>query len=286
MSLINEALKRARQTHQQQAATLARPMEPALEPARPEKRSRMHQDRIVLWILPLCLAGCLLLGAWMLHVWMNAGIQEPSSATNHGILKEVQQAIAAGETKPSRPIQPSSVEPVPTPTESGTSTAQASAGPKAALGDQASRPSSDKPASAGAGVPQASDTASIPAPARPSSTSAAQATPSLTTPKAEVQQDPVPGGAQPETQSGAKAETTAETAQSGVASGAPPSSTPPDDFPALKLQGIYYRLSGPSALINGRLLHEGSMVSGAQVISIERTEVIVEWKGYQKELMF
>lgn len=49
--------------------------------------------------------------------------------------------------------------------------------------------------------------------------------------------------------------------------------------PALKLQGIFYRLSHPTALINGKTLAVGEMVSGARVVKIERQEVTLDRDG-------
>jgi hypothetical protein len=55
-------------------------------------------------------------------------------------------------------------------------------------------------------------------------------------------------------------------------------------FPALTLQGIYFRLSKPSALINNRTLYLGDVIEGARVIGIERFAVKLEMEGKTKEL--
>ena len=55
----------------------------------------------------------------------------------------------------------------------------------------------------------------------------------------------------------------------------PPAPAPPP----LKLQGIFYRLSNPTVLINGKTLGVGEMVSGARVLKIERQDVTVEREG-------
>lgn len=54
--------------------------------------------------------------------------------------------------------------------------------------------------------------------------------------------------------------------------------------PSLRLQGIYYRRSNPSAMINGHSAFLGDEVDGARVVAIERTSVIVELKG-QKQVL-
>lgn len=52
----------------------------------------------------------------------------------------------------------------------------------------------------------------------------------------------------------------------------------------LKLQGIYYRRTNPSTMINGRSVFVGDEVGGARVVAIERTSVVVEVKG-QKQVL-
>lgn len=52
----------------------------------------------------------------------------------------------------------------------------------------------------------------------------------------------------------------------------------------LKLQGIYYRRTNPSAMVNGRSVYVGDEVDGVRVIAIERTSVVVEVKG-QKQVL-
>jgi hypothetical protein len=57
------------------------------------------------------------------------------------------------------------------------------------------------------------------------------------------------------------------------------SAGPANEFPDLKLQSIIYRLNNPAAVINGDMLHVGETIKGARVLSIDRSEVAVEWKG-------
>jgi len=49
--------------------------------------------------------------------------------------------------------------------------------------------------------------------------------------------------------------------------------------PKLKLQGIYFRRTNPSVLINGRTLFSGDRVEGARVVTIDRQTVTVEFGG-------
>ena len=71
----------------------------------------------------------------------------------------------------------------------------------------------------------------------------------------------------------------------------PPASTPPEvnpvpapapapvTFPALKLQGIIYVASNPSALINGRTLYIGETIEAVRVVRVERESVVLEFGG-------
>ncbi|HTG45366.1 MAG TPA: hypothetical protein VK633_12620 [Verrucomicrobiae bacterium] len=54
--------------------------------------------------------------------------------------------------------------------------------------------------------------------------------------------------------------------------------------PALKLQAIYYRLKGPTVVINGRTLKLGDSVGGSKVIAIERNAVELERNGTKQKL--
>ncbi|HYE30522.1 MAG TPA: hypothetical protein VEH27_03775 [Methylomirabilota bacterium] len=55
-------------------------------------------------------------------------------------------------------------------------------------------------------------------------------------------------------------------------------------FPEVSLQGIYYRLSKPSARISGKTLYVGDQISGATVKSIKRQSVTLEFQGQSKEV--
>jgi hypothetical protein len=55
-------------------------------------------------------------------------------------------------------------------------------------------------------------------------------------------------------------------------------------FPNLKVQGIFYRLKNPSALINGRTFGLGDTVEGAKIVEINRQTVVVEMSGARKTL--
>ena len=50
-------------------------------------------------------------------------------------------------------------------------------------------------------------------------------------------------------------------------------------WPALKLQGIFLRMTRSSAILNGRTVFVGDSVEGAKVVRIERQALTVELKG-------
>jgi cytoskeletal protein RodZ len=54
---------------------------------------------------------------------------------------------------------------------------------------------------------------------------------------------------------------------------------PPPAKPPLKLQGIYYSRSNPSALISGKAVFVGETVGEARVLRIERESVVLEEGG-------
>jgi hypothetical protein len=68
------------------------------------------------------------------------------------------------------------------------------------------------------------------------------------------------------------------TTNAAIAAGPPPGPEP------LKLQGIFYRLSNPTALINGKTVAVGDQVSDARVIRIEREAVTLERDGKTEKL--
>jgi hypothetical protein len=55
-------------------------------------------------------------------------------------------------------------------------------------------------------------------------------------------------------------------------------------FPALKVQGIFYRAKNPAAMINSKTVFVGERVSDAKVVSITADSVTVEFAGKTKVL--
>ncbi len=67
---------------------------------------------------------------------------------------------------------------------------------------------------------------------------------------------------------------------------ATPAPVPPPvpTFPAIKLQGIFYRKSNPTALLNGNNLEVGQKLDGVTLSKIAPTSVTLEWNGETKVL--
>ncbi|MDB6025936.1 MAG: hypothetical protein JWM68_2159 [Verrucomicrobiales bacterium] len=55
-------------------------------------------------------------------------------------------------------------------------------------------------------------------------------------------------------------------------------------FPAIKLQGIFFSKSNPTAMLNGKTLPVGGKVDGAIITKIESVSVTLEWNGETKTL--
>lgn len=55
-------------------------------------------------------------------------------------------------------------------------------------------------------------------------------------------------------------------------------------FPEVKLQGIFYLSTRPSALISGKTVFIGDQVQGTRVVTIERRSVTLEFDGQTKVL--
>lgn len=62
--------------------------------------------------------------------------------------------------------------------------------------------------------------------------------------------------------------------------------SPAREFPALRLTGIFYQTTRPSAIINGRPVFIGDEIEGVKIISIERNSVSVKFGEEVKVLRF
>ena len=55
-------------------------------------------------------------------------------------------------------------------------------------------------------------------------------------------------------------------------------------FPAVRLQGIFYRTRNPSVMINFKTVSVGEKVANAKVVAITRNSVTLAWNGETKVL--
>ncbi len=56
------------------------------------------------------------------------------------------------------------------------------------------------------------------------------------------------------------------------------------EFPLLKVQGIFYSKSNPSVIIDRQLLRKGDEISGAKVVDIQPQSVTLEFEGQRRTL--
>jgi hypothetical protein len=56
------------------------------------------------------------------------------------------------------------------------------------------------------------------------------------------------------------------------------------EFPAVKVQAIYFRQKGASAVLNGKTVKQGDNIDGMKVASIDRNAVRVEFNGQTKSV--
>jgi hypothetical protein len=125
----------------------------------------------------------------------------------------------------------------------------------------------------------------IAAPASPSvaAASAPISVPAMPPPAPAVAPQPGPTEAAAST-APAPTDAPGESTPADVPSAEPPPGPPPPTFPTLKLQGIFYSRTKPSALINGRTLFLGDQVEGAVLKRIDALEVEVEYNGQTRTL--
>lgn len=59
---------------------------------------------------------------------------------------------------------------------------------------------------------------------------------------------------------------------------------PAPQVTTIKLQGIFYRPGHPGAMINGKTVLVGDMISGAKIVTIRPDSVVIQINGQNKEL--
>lgn len=271
MSLINDALKRANEAQKNRpvAGPLGAPLQPADAPMR--RSGGNNGTNWMTVIVPVAIVLLLGLAFWFIRSGM-----QPKAA------EQTIVAVTSPVPLPPKPVAPPAPAPVPA------HVAAAPAAPKAP--DKSTTYISKN----GIIVNTEIVTRDIPPPA-PAKVEAGVAVPGTTmqgNPPQVAQTDlaiPAPPitGAVPEMKAEPKTEPTvaavpapAPTPQPVVAKPEPPKPV----FPELKLQGIFYRLTNPSALISGKNVRVGDSVQGVKIIAIERASVTLDFKGERKTL--
>lgn len=218
MSLINDALKRAKESQQQQP-----PAAPPGPPLRPVERPRGRGGN--LW-LTVAFALVLAAAAILLWQWVQQG------------RKPVGEIAANAPAPSSTPANPTLPPPSPKPIE----TAPAPA------------PTIE----------------SKPAPVTPKATEVAPASPLVG-----AKPEPNPLGLVPQPLSAPAQATSIVT----DAAAAPPPATEAPPKPALKLNGIFFNPTRPSAIINGKSVFVGDHTGEFRVIAIDRESVTLVGGG-------
>jgi hypothetical protein len=218
MSLINDALKRAKQVQVRRAPVV----DPALEPAAPAA-NRIQPA----WLISGGALALLVLACWFLFLSWRSSRPDPAAAQAQAQAQAAKQA-AAVRAAVARLAETHSKQPPPPPAMT----------PSFVHAQDASR-ASFQPAPPAPIVTVQTDAA---VPAESSADSAPQAP--------EISSDE-----------------------------APPPPAPVEPLDRFKLQGIFYRSSRASALINGQTLFLGDEIDGAKLVAIERHAVRLSQRG-------
>lgn len=251
MSLINDALKRAHQTQRKQpvAGPLGVPLQPAEAPRKPLLGPALFLGASLLLVVALA-GGMIALGMRLFQTPPPPG-----------------QQAASAQPQPVAVASRTAIQPRPSQSSRASHTSQPDAGPE----PQPTRAAPvAAPASAPTGAPEAQP-AALPVAelARPSAKPVANETPAVAA-----------AAAMPKPVENAGAGQTAAGAAAPAADPAPGAARP--EFPKLTLRGIFYSPTRPSALINGKPVFVGNVVSGARVVTIERDSVTVEFEGERR----
>jgi len=268
MSLINDALKRANEAQKNRpvAGPLGAPLQPADAPMRRSGGNSGTNWMTV--IVPVAIVLLLGLAFWFIR----SGVQP----------KAAEPTIVAVTS-------PIPIAPKPVPPPAAPAPAHVVAAPVA---PKAPEKSTTYVSKNGIKVNTEIVTREIPAPAKVEVAVAAPETTMQSNPPQVAQTDlaiPTPpiAVAVPEMKAEPKTEPTVAAAPAPApapqAVVAKPE-LPKPVFPELKLQGIFYRLNNPSALVSGKNVRVGDSVQGVKIIAIERASVTLDFKGERKTL--
>jgi hypothetical protein len=280
MSLINDALKRARQSQAStHPAATAPPLEPASHP--PSRRLSM------VCLVPVAAVLFFVLSFWFFALWWRSSRSTLSSATRATPAKTAVVSTWPTGVAPSKLVAQATAAPRPSVASKPTNIAGSSrlAGPlPSAKPPRATAKSTPSHGLAGAGDSRESspnkaarDTAtaktsstSVGTPHQAAQVKAAPTTtnsvaPALAAANAVSSGDPTVSQVSPSVSSMPRDESWPKTGMSS-----PLTSTASVPFPDLKLQAIFYRLSKASVLINGHTMFIGDEIEGAKLVGVDR----------------
>lgn len=284
MSLINDALKRAKQTHQEQAANEGdSPTAATVQQLQPVEHRAAGGGglSLVKLAVPLVLLG---VGGWFL--WNGSNHEQATTSakatppkaeskpalvrameTAGGTIEKVQarHAEAGLETKPAaKPSQPETQLP------SANSSALEATPAKVATPLPSESPIATA-APANTSSPQLP--VAEPAPVQTPAQELVAAAPALSNPES---QTPAPKPEPASDSPGFLKKIVQIPNKVAAAVAPPPPAGPPPDF---KLQGIFYRMHKPTVLINGRILSVGDEIENHRIVAIERHAVQLASSG-------
>lgn len=249
MSLINDALKRARQAQQQNPfdGQPVVPLQPVDYAARP--------NRILRALIGLALLASLALSGWFFIQWWRGARSAPQPNA------VARQSVSTGERPaPERPVAGRAA-----PERPGAAASDTTAPPDRRR--QAIQVSTNLVVRTNFAPLRPRPPAGAPSqPSQPSSTETVAPPANATAPT-----NAAPAGGAPEQ---------AATAPSPGPAPAPPAGP----FADLKLQSIILREDKPAAVINGDMVFVGDRIRGARVVTIEHQTVTVERGGETNEL--
>jgi len=282
MSLINDALKRAKQAQRPSHPAPA----PLLEPVVYSPAARTP----FFWLVPAAALILLVLSFWFFALWWRSSHSSVSTVSTAPPAKALLTSASAPITGVGATPHPVSMQVPPAVQESTSATiTNTSALAKKARPNTASKPGRNnsslkdsresdqaKPArqarssrtSASAATPVGSPAAVMPSPA-------AMSAPMAAVVSATVSNTPT---AQPSAQLASSTTPGSNVGQS--ASGEPTQfALPQNPFSELKLQAVFYRISKASVLINGHTMFIGDEIKGAKLVGIERFSAQLAMNG-------
>ncbi|MSU62447.1 MAG: hypothetical protein EXS31_08630 [Pedosphaera sp.] len=268
MSLINDALKRTKQNQQQPDEKPVIPGAGSGLPLQPVDERNSGSNRFV-WITVLLIL--IIAGIW----FMRRGTTTESAAS--GATGNV-QSTQPDQLRPSNPIERAAATAQKWADRQDDQTTARPASTRTAPGAAPlsvtvkAEPAKVAASQAAAESPSKISTQPVPA-AQPTVTAESASSTTATPKSAPAALSSATSASRPEAKPGDPATSSVGTTSQPVSVPVVPASAPPPPAPEMKLQGIFFRLKKPSALINGRTVTIGDDVDGARVISIDRQSV-------------